>query len=368
MRKILILIGMLYLLIGCNISISSQGLLTASLENIPNGTVLNVFDLDSWTLYKRITVFDNKFEFAFNFPTPRKIGIWEDNPKYDKYRLILWLENSKINITGNYDYFVNAKVVGSASNIIYEQFESLIRKFDNRLSNLEMSGRLTNNQVVKDSISREVAQVQTQYKDEKIQLYLKLIDSDVAFFNLVREITNLNSVLSKNDIDKVYNELPNKFKLSKKGELLKEYISLPEIPKVGEKFIDCSQFTTDGKTESMSSHLGKYTILEFWASGCEPCSTEHPILRKIYNLYHEKGLNIISISGDVDSNDWKNAIKNDSLTWTNISDLRGFTNVAFMIYRIKGIPQIILLDEKGIIIDDELGQKDLEHEIEIRLK
>jgi hypothetical protein len=39
-----------------------------------------------------------------------------------------------------------------------------------------------------------------------------------------------------------------------------------------------------------------------------------------------------------------------------------------MIYRIKGIPQIILLDEKGIIIDDELGQKDLEHEIEIRLK
>jgi thiol-disulfide isomerase/thioredoxin len=118
----------------------------------------------------------------------------------------------------------------------------------------------------------------------------------------------------------------------------------------------------------MSSHLGKYTILEFWASGCEPCSTEHPILRKIYNLYHEKGLNIISISGDVDSNDWKNAIKNDSLTWTNISDLRGFTNVAFMIYRIKGIPQIILLDEKGIIIDDELGQKDLEHEIEIRLK
>ena len=28
-----------------------------------------------------------------------------------------------------------------------------------------------------------------------------------------------------------------------KMELLKEYISLPEIPKVGEKFVDCSQFT-----------------------------------------------------------------------------------------------------------------------------
>ena len=96
MRNILILIGLLCLLLACNRSNPKEGTLTASLENIPDGTILNVVDIDSGTLFKRITVFDNKFEFCFNFPTPRKIGIWEDKPKYPKYRLLLWLENSKI--------------------------------------------------------------------------------------------------------------------------------------------------------------------------------------------------------------------------------------------------------------------------------
>ncbi|MDO9580651.1 MAG: TlpA disulfide reductase family protein [Bacteroidales bacterium] len=353
MRKFAILTGLLCLLFACNRSKSHEGILTASLTNIPDGTVLNFVDIDSGKTFRKIKVFDNKFEIKFNFPTPREIGIWEDKPKYDKYRLLLWLENSKINISGNYDYFVNAKVEGSASNIIHQQFVSFVRKFDNSLSDLKRSRAMTNNQFVKDSISKEIEQVLTQYKDEKIQLYQKYIESEVAFYNLASEITNFNSVLSKSDIEKPYNELPDKFKSDKKGELLKEFISLPEIPKVGEKFVDCSQLTPDGKTESISSNLGKYTIVEFWASGCGPCRAKHSELRKIYNLYHKKGLNIISISGDNDSDDWENAIKKDSLIWTNISDLKGWNNKAFMIYGIKFIPQMILLDENGFIVDNK---------------
>jgi len=368
MRKIAILTGLICLLFACDRDKSQEGILTASLTNIPDGTVLNFVDIDSGKTLQKLKVFDNKFETKFNFPSPRKIGIWEDNPKYDKYLLILWLENSKINITGNYDYFVNAKVVGSASNIIHNQFESLIRKFDNGLSDLKMSGRITNNQFVKDSIAKEIEQVMTQYKSEKIQLYQKNIESDVAFYNLASEITNYNSVLSKSDIEKLYSELPDRFKSNKKGELLKEYISLPEIPQIGEKFIDCFQLTPNGKTESISSNLGKYTIVEFWSSGCGPCRAEHPELVRLYNLYHKKGLNIISISGDNNSDDWKNAIKKDSLTWTNISDLRGWNNEAFMIYGIKFIPQMILLDENGIIVDNELFRKYLPDELEKRFK
>lgn len=317
---------------------------------------------------QKLKVCDNKFETKFNFPSPRKIGIWEGNPKYDKNRLILWLENSKIHITGNYDYFANAKVVGSTSNIIHNQFESLIRKFDNALSDLKMSARITNNQFVKDSIAKEIEQVMIQYKSEKIQLYQKNIESDVAFYNLESEITIYNSVLIKSDIEKLYNELPDRFKSDKKGELLKEYISLPEIPKIGEKFIDCFQLTPNGKTESISSNLGRYTIVEFWSSSCGPCRAEHPELLRLYNLYHKKGLNIISISGDNDSDDWKNAIKKDSLTWTNISDLKGWNNEAFMIYGIKFIPQMILLDENGIIVDNELFRKNLPDELDKRFK
>jgi thiol-disulfide isomerase/thioredoxin len=141
-----------------------------------------------------------------------------------------------------------------------------------------------------------------------------------------------------------------------------------KIPQVGEKYIDCSQNTPQGKMESISNNLGKYTIIEFWASWCGPCRAEHPQIRRLYNLYHDKGLNIIGISGDSDLNAWKEAIENDSIPWTNISDLKGGNNQAFMIYGIKGVPVMILLDENGLIVDNKLYNKPLESELEKRFK
>jgi thiol-disulfide isomerase/thioredoxin len=165
----------------------------------------------------------------------------------------------------------------------------------------------------------------------------------------------------------LYNKLPIKLKHSKKGTLLKEYISLPDAPKVGDRFIDCTQLTPEMKSESISDNLGKkFTIIEFWASWCGSCRRDHPIMRKMYNLYHKKGLNIISISCDENTERWKNAIKQDCIPWDNISDLKGWYNKAFMIYGIKGVPQMILLDNNGIIVDDNFVNVSMESELSKR--
>jgi thiol-disulfide isomerase/thioredoxin len=361
MRTNLLLIGLIFAAFTCNQCKPREGLLIASLQNIPEWTVLNIIDIDSGKTISRIPVFDNKFEFKYNFPTPRKIAIQEDNPKYPKYTLLIWLENSKVKVSGNYDYFVNAKVEGSASNELYQQFELLIRKFGNKLSDLTMAKRIANKQNVKDSISKEIDLVTTQYRNEKTKLYSENIESEVTLFNLAYEVADYNSVLNKMDISHLYTILPEKFKLSSKGLMLEKYISLPEIPEVGEKFIDIVQFTPEGNSESISKNLGKYTIIEFWSSTCGPCRAEHPLMRKLYNLYHDKGLNIIGISGDGRKEDWIGAIKKDSIPWLNLSDLKGWNNEAFMIYGIKGIPQMLILDEKGIIVDNQFEITFLEH-------
>jgi thiol-disulfide isomerase/thioredoxin len=363
MKKIAILTGLFCLFFACSRNKTTDGTLTASLTNIPDGTLLNFVDIDSGKTFQKIKVFDNKFEITYNFPTPRKIIIREDYPKYPKYQKKIWLENSKISITGNYDYFVNAKVEGSASNIIGEQFDSFVIQHDNQLSELRRSIYLTNDKIQKDSISEEIERFLLEYRDKKIELYLSNTESEVTFFNLVYEITDLNSVLTKSDVLKIYNLLPDKFKSTKKGELLKDYISLPDIPKVGEKFIDCSQQTPDGKTISLSDNLGKYTLIDFWSSWCGPCRAKHPTLRKLYNLYHDKGFNIISISADENINDWKSAIKQDSLTWIQISDLKGIQNKAFLIYGIRAIPQSVFLGENGIIMNYNFDNMDMETEI-----
>ncbi|MBK7132269.1 MAG: TlpA family protein disulfide reductase [Bacteroidales bacterium] len=138
------------------------------------------------------------------------------------------------------------------------------------------------------------------------------------------------------------------------GKMINEYLSLPNKPKIGDKFIDVTLSTPDGKTESLSNNLGKYTILEFWASSCGPCRMEHSKLRMVYNKYHNLGLNIIGISGDTDLNDWVSAIKQDSIPWLNISDLRGSNNKAFMIYEARAIPTLFLLNENGVILAENV--------------
>lgn len=368
MKKFLLLSNLIFLLLISTQCQLRKGKLTASLENIPDSTILNIIDLDEGKTLTRISVFDNKFELTYKFDSPKRIMITEDNPKYPKYRKILWLENAKIHLSGNYEYFVNAKVDGSASNVIHEKFETLVQKFENRLQDMRLSERIATGSSVKDSILKEIAQVTRHHVEAKKKLYFENIQSDVALSNLEYEISDNNSVLSKDDIEEIYSALPEKFQLTDKGLIIKKFFSLPEIPGIGDKFIDCTMKTPDGKTESISQNLGKYTIIEFWASNCPPCRAKHQDMRDMYNLYHSKGLNIISISGDNNIDDWVNAIKKDSMSWINFSDLNGWNNEAFMIYGIKAIPQMIILDENGIIVDNHFDIQYLVHTPDIVFK
>jgi peroxiredoxin len=364
MRKILFLFALLFVVLGCH----EKGKMTALLENIPEGTILNIFDLDSGKLLTRVPIHENKFEYSFNFPTPRKLEISEDNPKYPKYVKVIWVENTTIQITGNYNYFVNARITGSPSNDIYEEFRSFDQKVDNGLYELNHSKRISKDKKVQDSISNLISESRKQYKEQRMKLYLKYSNSYVALDNLKWETVVYNSLLDKIDIKVLYDSLPNELKLLPKGKLIKEYISLSNKPKIGDKYIDVTLSTPDGKTESLSNNLGKFTIIEFWASSCGPCRLEHPKLRNIYNKYHNLGLNIIGISADENLNDWKSAIRKDSIPWLNISDLRGANNRAFMIYEARAIPKLILINEKGIILDENIQIDFLKSKLEEGLK
>lgn len=368
MKRIVLLLGLLISLSNCDQKKISNGTLTGSLENIKDGTVLNLIDIDSGKVYQKITVLDGKFKTSLAITKPRFFGIWQENPKYDKDRLLLWLENSEIKISGNFDYLVNAKIEGSKSNEIYCKYSAIEKDFKNKSNNLKIALSTTTKQATLDSIQILTEQASNLYKTDLLKFYASHNKSEVAFYFLVKEMIKYKSVLKKSDIKNLFSDLPEEFKISKEAKLLENYISLPEIPRNGDKFIDISQVTPEGISESISDHLGKLTILEFWSSGCSPCIWEHQRLKKLYNKYHDKGLNIIGISGDDTYNDWIGAIKRDSIPWLNISDLKGWYNEAFLIYGIKYTPNLILLDEKGLVIDDEFFSKWIEDVIRKRLK
>lgn len=114
--------------------------------------------------------------------------------------------------------------------------------------------------------------------------------------------------------------------------------------------------TPEGGNLSLKDAMGEYTIIDFWASWCGPCRKENPNVVRVYNKYHDKGLNIISVSlekaGQKDR--WIKAIKKDKMDWFHVSNLQFWQDPIARQYGVRSIPATFLLDKNGIIIAKNL--------------
>ncbi|MBS1528978.1 MAG: AhpC/TSA family protein [Bacteroidetes bacterium] len=129
---------------------------------------------------------------------------------------------------------------------------------------------------------------------------------------------------------------------------------------VGHKAPDFTTTGIDGKPVKLDDYKGKYVLIDFWASWCEPCRQENPNVVKLYKQYKDKGLNILGISLDVDKNAWQQAIKQDKLTWSHASDLKRFDGPTELLYHIQAIPSNFIIDPQGSIVAKNIMGSDLE--------
>lgn len=120
--------------------------------------------------------------------------------------------------------------------------------------------------------------------------------------------------------------------------------------------------TPEGDSYALSKLRGKYVLVDFWASWCGPCRRENPNVVNMYKKYNNKGFEILGVSLDRDAGAWKKAIEQDGLTWRHISDLKGWQSEHAKLYSVNSIPQTLLLDKEGKIIQrnlrgEQLGEK-----------
>jgi len=165
------------------------------------------------------------------------------------------------------------------------------------------------------------------------------------------------------ELAKLYEGFTDPIKKSIPGQQLKKAIDGRKSTAVGAVAADFTQKDVNGKPVSLSSFRGKYVLVDFWASWCGPCRGENPNVVKAYNSFKAKGFDILGVSLDESKEDWTAAIAKDKLTWTQVSDLKGWANVVAQQYKIQSIPASFLLDKEGKIIARDLRGEDLENKL-----
>ena len=162
--------------------------------------------------------------------------------------------------------------------------------------------------------------------------------------------------LSTNKFKELFENLDEEVKNSEIGKQLNETIQKATATAVGSKAPEFSAPTPEGEQLALKDALGKITIVDFWASWCKPCRIENPNVVKLYNEYHDKGLNIIGVSLDKNGqkDKWLKAIEDDGLTWQHVSNLQYWQGPVAQLYNVRSIPATFILDENGVIIAKDL--------------
>jgi len=127
---------------------------------------------------------------------------------------------------------------------------------------------------------------------------------------------------------------------------------------------DISLIDVDGQVLSLSSFKGNVLLLKFWDSHCQICHRENQNLKNIHRKYKNKGFAVLSVSVDVDKNDWLNYLANHKPEWhqawlyenDNTINNANITTKYFL----DIIPVAHLINKDGVLIDLNIKSDKLE--------
>lgn len=190
---------------------------------------------------------------------------------------------------------------------------------------------------------------------ERIEKERHIIDSFIrerpmSFYGLILFSEKVRASKQAGNLGEMFALLPAYFQNGLTGAMIRERVEKLASLERGAVAFDFKLPTLNGDSIRLSDFRGKYVLLHFWASWCNPCRQENVFLKKAYLQNASDSLVFIGVSLDEDRESLEKAIRADQLGWLQVSSLSGFETAVSKQYGVSGIPRNFLIDPMGKIV------------------
>jgi cytochrome c biogenesis protein CcmG/thiol:disulfide interchange protein DsbE len=101
-----------------------------------------------------------------------------------------------------------------------------------------------------------------------------------------------------------------------------------------------------GGVGSLDDYRGKVVVLNFWASWCEPCREESPLLQRWHDRNRKRGALVLGVDALDEIGHARDFVEEYGLTYPMLRDGDGSTRES---YGILGFPETFAIDRQGRI-------------------
>ncbi|MCA1030574.1 thiol-disulfide oxidoreductase ResA [Bacillus timonensis] len=109
----------------------------------------------------------------------------------------------------------------------------------------------------------------------------------------------------------------------------------------------------NGNKHTLSDYRGKGVFLNFWGTWCKPCEREMPHMNKLYQVYKDKGVEIIAVNVNEPKFSVEKFVEKYDLTFPIGID-KG--DQLLHAYGIDPLPTTFLINEDGIVVEIITGE------------
>ncbi len=327
--------------------------------------VLFELDTDNKSIPKdTLEVQGNQFSATYAYDDNAPLNYLQVEPGRN---VVFFVENQDLTLTLDNDDASNVQVAGGAVNTAYYDYLGATAGFSEQKALLDERIREAN-LYQDDLLARELQKEAKNIDDLRQNYTLQFVaENSNSLFGLmlISELLDsetINTVQATSYLD----ELSPKFQEHPMTAKIRTQIKAASANGIGGEALAFEAPTPEGTMLSLEQAMGKYTLIDFWASWCKPCRMENPNVVRAYNTYHERGLNIISVSLDREGQKdrWIKAIEDDNMDWYHVSNLQFWQEPIARAYGVRSIPATFLIDENGIVIAKDLRGQALVNTLE----